>query len=291
MDSTSKERPAIVGTDPEFIDELNDEIQSLFDDLVGELKCQEIDFTVERSAKPRKDILSKFLHRSSDLLRQQDQMVKDLRTVGDLLRAELLESQNTVVNVQRELLNCKTEQLQSFQTAVKATVQNTVQAEIKSYSSAVAQKAHSPAFTPETLKKVVQNVVEEEDRSKNRMIFGLEEDDGELLADKVCDVFQVLEEKPRVEATRVGKKVSGKVRPVKVILSSSTIAHQIRMKSRKLRSVDKHKNVFICPDRTLDQRDEHRQLVIDLKRKYSEEPSKQHFIKSGRVWSVDKVGT
>ena len=48
---------------------------------------------------------------------------------------------------------------------MKTAVQNTVQAEMKSYSQAVSTTA--PVLTEESLKKVVQNVVSEEDRSQS----------------------------------------------------------------------------------------------------------------------------
>ena len=87
------------------------------------------------------------------------------------------ESRGFVIKLQGELLESKSEQLKSVQTAVQTTVKDTVQAEIRSYSD-VVKKTDSAAFTPETLKKVFKNVVEEEDRSRNLMVFGLEEEAG-----------------------------------------------------------------------------------------------------------------
>ena len=77
--------------------------------------------------------------------------------------------------------------------------------------------------TPATLHSVVRKVVEEEDRSRNIMVFGLAEEEDEILSDKVSDVLQTIGEKPRVEACRVGKKYAdGAARPVKVTLSKHT---------------------------------------------------------------------
>ena len=52
---------------------------------------------------------------------------------------------------------------------------------MKSYSSALKEKSPPAIISPETLKKVVQAVVEEEDRSKNLMLFGLKEELNETL--------------------------------------------------------------------------------------------------------------
>ena len=74
----------------------------------------------------------------------------------------------------------------------------------------------APTFTPENLNNVVRNVVSEEDRSRNVLIFGLKETDEEKLCDKVDVIFQQIEAKPRFEAIRVGRKSADKTRPVKV---------------------------------------------------------------------------
>jgi hypothetical protein len=55
---------------------------------------------------------------------------------------------------------------------------------MKSYSSVLTEKSPPAIISPEPLKKVVQAVVEEEDRSKN-LLFGLEEDKNENLSEKV----------------------------------------------------------------------------------------------------------
>ena len=46
--------------------------------------------------------------------------------------------------------------------------------------------------------------------------------------------------------------------------------------------------MFIRPDRSAEQRAEHKKLVIELKRRSKEEPGKKHFIKGGELFSVEK---
>ena len=150
-------------------------------------------------------------------------MVGDLRTANDLLKTELLESKSAMIKIQSEQLRCNTEQLQSLQTAVKSIVQNTMQSEMKSYSSVLAEKPQHAITSPEALKKVVQAVVEEEDRSKNVMLFGLEEDKNETISEKVEEVFVSVGEKPSFVASRIGKKSNGKARPVKVTLMGNSL--------------------------------------------------------------------
>ena len=110
----------------------------------------------------------------------------------------------------------------------------------------------SSVYRKETLKTVLKSVVAEEDRSRNLVVYGLKEEEGEQLSALVSEVLEELDEKPRFEACRVGRKAASSpaIRPVKITLPSSTAAHQILMKTGRLRLVEKLKAVFICPDRS-----------------------------------------
>ena len=90
--------------------------------------------------------------------------------------------------------------------------------------------------------------------------------------------------KPRAEACRVGRKKStDSVRPVKVKVSSSLIVDQLLTNAKTLRSVSKFRNVFVCPDRSPEQRQIHRELVKDMKGRAVAEPNKRFFIRAGEI--------
>ena len=75
--------------------------------------------------------------------------------------------------------------------------------ELQSYSSAVQNnlpECKEQVFSYETLTRVVRNVVEEEDRSRNVVIFGLPEEENEKFNDKVAEVFESIGQKPKTEA-------------------------------------------------------------------------------------------
>lgn len=59
-------------------------------------------------------------------------------------------------------------------------------------------------------------------------------------------------------------------------------------KSQRLRNSDKFKKVFISPDGTTIQRDEHRKLVVQMKERAAEDKSKRFFIRDGNVESVER---
>ena len=121
------------------------------------------------------------------------------------------------------------------------------------------------------------------------MVFGLPEDDedDEQLNSRVCGVFEQIGVKPRIESSRLGVKGSKSPRPIKVTLSSSTVARQILLKAKNLRLSEAHKSIFVVPDRSIEHRAQHKELVIGLKKRREEEPNKRHYIKGGQIFSVD----
>ena len=97
-----------------------------------------------------------------------------------------------------------------------------------------------------------------------------------------------LTEKPSFLALRVGKKSASKARPVKVTLTGNGSVNQILMKARRLRTVEAYKPVFLSPDRSPDERTQHRQLILDLKQKVAKQPDKKHFIRQGQIITTEK---
>ena len=168
--------------------------------------CDESEFSAEqfeKPGKPTKKVMSKLLYivyRDMKIfVREAVKMKEDVEE----LKSSLIRSQTSVIKLQSELLECKSKQLESVQTTVKSAVQDTVQAEMKSYSQAVLKATPNTIITEESLKKVVQKAVSEDDRSRNVVIFGLKETNEEKLSDKVDELFQQIEVKPHFEAIKL----------------------------------------------------------------------------------------
>ena len=165
-----------------------------------------------------------------------------------------------------------------------SSIGDSVQTQLKSYSEAVQGQAStncSELFNSNVLKAVVKDVVAEEDRRRNLLIFGLTEEPEvvEQISEKDVKVIEVIDEKPRFEANRIGKKTTQqKPRLVKVSMSNATTVNQILSKERKLSVCEQYKHVFVSPDRTKEERDEHQDLVKQLKTKRSAEPDKRFYI-------------
>ena len=241
-----------------------------------------------------REALAKRLYDACKIVHRQQHYIKFLENQAQHLKSDVIAHQGNVLELQKDLLAAKDQQLNDLRASVVTSVEDTVKAEFQSYSDIVKQSSSSAAGTlldQKTLKTVVKDVVAEEDRSRNLMIFGLTEETEEQLHDKVSNVLLELGEKPKIEVCRIGVEKSGTkqfARPVKVSVSSPTIVQQVLSKARKLRNSEQYGHVFISPDRTAEQRAEQKKLVQERKKKATDEPNKRHFIKEGKVCSVDK---
>ena len=91
---------------------------------------------------------------------------------------------------------------------------------------------------------MVEDVVKQDDRSKNILIFGLPEENEEDVGSAVSELFDAITEKQTAEACRVGMKQTRRsVRPTKVTTSGITIASQLLYKARGLKQVEKYRTV------------------------------------------------
>ena len=160
------------------------------DEIVGALGVESYNLLSPAvCTKPRKDEIGPWLCDSLSTLRKVCVEYQKYRTATDPLQLELIKSQKQVIELQAELLACKNEQLRSLQSSVKTTVEESMKAEFDTYSSKLQSPA--PTIAAETVKTLVKTVVEEEDRSRSLMLFGLAETASEELCDSVCGVFQL----------------------------------------------------------------------------------------------------
>jgi len=217
--------------------------------------------------------------------------VESYRNCCTTLQAKLIQNQETLISVQQELSQCKSENLESMKKIVETSVADSVKEEIKTYSAVVSnsQTVTAPVICPEALKNVVKTVVAEEDRSRNLLVFGLPEEEQEELEARIGEVLEEIGQKPKVEVERLGKKkTSTCTRPVKVCLTSSLIVHQILANARKLRQSAMFKIVFLSPDRSLEQREARKELIASMRAKALAEPDKKFYIKEGQIFSCSR---
>jgi hypothetical protein len=214
-----------------------------------------------------------------------------------VLSEQVIEKQDLVIVLQERLLGSGEDQLATLQTSVReemASVQTTVKSELQSWSEIAKRNTVSaqPAatFTPAKLKDAVRSAVEEDDRSRNLVIFNKHEEIDENIEQAVAEVFEDMNERPRViECRRLGKFQHGKARPIKVKLTSSDAVSHILRRAKVLKTRERSKMTFIGPDRTPEERDVHRALVVQLKEKMKTDTTHYHFIRGGSIASVEKT--
>ena len=198
------------------------------------------------------------------------------------LKDEKISDQKTIIELQRKLIDKKDDEL--------GTVKSVVKSQMESYSS-VLKSTCSKALAPTKMKAAMKRVADDEDRSRNLIIYGLKEDDNEILVDKVCGVLEHLNEKPRiVSCCRIGKDTSDRVsvKPVKITLSGSDSVRQILIKTKLLKEVEGCKSIYICPDRSIEHRLAYKKLIEELKLKRTNEANKVHVIKNNKIVSFEK---
>lgn len=199
-----------------------------------------------------------------------------------VLQKEKIDDQEKIIKLQDEVISKNSDQLKAVKT--------TVETEIKSYSSVVA-KSCKAALSTKKIEAAVRKAADKEDRTKNAIIYGIEESDSEVIQEKVGGILEVIGEKPLVKnCARVGVKKPGGVlpRPVKFSLSSSDLVAQVLRNARQLHSKEGYRSVYICPDRTVEERKAHKKLVDQLKEKKQSDPDKVHFIRHNNIVSIDK---
>ena len=177
-----------------------------------------------------------------------------MERVGEL-QEQKIDDQARILELQRDLIVRRDDELKAVHT--------TVQTEMKSYSSAVA-KSCTAALAPKKIEAAVRKVSDKDDRSKNVIIYGVEEKDNEKLKEKIETVLEEIGEKPVVrDVCRVGvKKADVKTpRPIKFTLSNSDHVNQVLRSARQLHSKEGYTSVYICPDRNAEERRAHTKLI------------------------------
>ena len=114
------------------------------------------------------------------------------------LQEEKIADHNEVIQLQKQLISKKDEGIGKFSEIMEA--------EIKSFS-AVLQQNCTTALSPKKIATAVKKITTEEDRSKDVVIFGVAEEQGESVTSKVRQTLDHFEEKPVItDYWRIGQQ-------------------------------------------------------------------------------------
>ena len=193
------------------------------------------------------------------------------------------------------------------------TIKSIVNTEMKTWSDVVSDKLQKSeesvrpgSITKKNIKEAVKSVEVEKEKLKNIMVYNVQEeaeedefdikddsDDDDDEQDDEYTVKQILLKTAginaaKVDYNRVGQKNSDKKRPIIVRLENTRQVAVILSNARKLKDDPELKYAFLDPDRTKEQKEIHRKLVIKLKKQREEDPSNRFFIRNGIICSADK---
>eukprot|EP00116_Pleurobrachia_bachei_P008719 sb/3468981/ len=147
----------------------------------------------------------------------------------------------------------------------------------RNYAAALAPNRIQRAVTKASIPKP-----DEEDRSRNMIVFGLpEEADGVSVDTTVTSLLLELDEKPPMNnCVRLGTAAEGKVRPVKVSFESRDSLLVVLRKASVLRSSENFKRVYLEPDRSYGERVERRRAVKTLNELRQAHPERKYVLRN-----------
>ena len=172
---------------------------------------------------------------------------------------------------------------------------------LKTYADALESKKScivnntSATSIKTTIKDVIRENKVRDEKSKNIIIYGVQEMDDENNIEQVKSIMTTIEEKsnfehkiPILHVTRIGEKCKEKTRPIRVTLSEQYMVHDILKYCKVLRGSGTYKNVYISMDRSIEQQKVHKELILRLKQSIRNHPDKYWYIKNGNLCSRQK---
>ena len=110
-------------------------------------------------------VLAEKLTCALNIVNMQNQYTRHLEKETQQLKSDVIVNQRTVIDLQRELISAQEKQLADLKTTVVTSVKDTVKTELGLYTDALQKSSNQNG-----------NVIKEEIKSRNQMIFGLAEE-------------------------------------------------------------------------------------------------------------------
>lgn len=267
--------------------QMESELETVLKKMRGTLNITDIEIMKQPMLmKQNKDNLVGFVQSLAGVVNRSQLMLRSAAAKIDELKSDNLKNQRSLISLQNEVIQNNSEQLDS--------VKDTVKTEMKTWAGVVSKSCNSiVSATPRVIKEAVKSAVGDEDRSRNFMVYGAEEETEEFSTSDeewVSGIFHQIKIKPVVVGYyRVGPVKASYNRPIKVKLRTPDTVMEILASAKKMKGDMKFGSIFLAPDRTFEERATHKQLVGEMKQKRGEEPGKYFYIKRGKVCSVERT--
>ena len=233
-----------------------------------------------------KDSVVEFAVNLGKLLKNSEILLKRATADLDSLKCEQLENQSKLLKVQNELSVKKSVHLDA--------VKNTVEEKLSSWA-AVVKKNSGNKVTQKEMKKAVKSAINESDREFNVIMFNVEEQDDDdpsenYDADTAMDIMEsagLNAVEGEFTTERIGALEKERNRPLKVKFDFKSTAFDLLARSKNLKDDEQYSSVFIVPDRSREERVEHRKLVEQLKLIRTQNPDKRCYIWNKAIHTED----
>ena len=252
--------------------------QSIRNLLLSTLNVSDLDNVTRSNVRVgNKDYVVDFAVKLATLLKTSRDLLRSAAADLDSLKREQLQCQSKLLSVQDELSVKKSAHLDA--------VKDTVEEKMSSWA-AVVKKNSSSKVSQKEMKKAVKSAMNESDREYNVIMFNVEEQEEEdpsenYDADTALDIMnsagiEAVEGEYTTE--RIGALQNDRNRPLKVKFDFKSTAFDLLAKSKNLKDSEIYGTVFIVPDRSREERVEHRKLVEQLKLIRTQNPEKRCYI-------------
>ena len=272
----------------ESLHRLEKDIRGTFDSLTGAAKCKNITEVTKhvlmKGNNVSKDSLAGFVMEFIKIVNCSTDILKSASSNIDTLKSDQIVNQKLMLELKDEIIQKKDNHVQKVQEVVKT--------EVKSFSDIVKQ--NSPQIPGKTLQAAVKSAVDNDNRSRCVMVYGLREDPKTNLDTVVGGMLSEIAgaEKPFVrECYRLGTAKPGQHRPVRVCFSRSDSVSVVLSNAKNLKQSSQFNKTFLSPDRSPEERLIRRKLVESLKAKMEKEPEKYHFIRGGEICTTERKVT
>ena len=145
------------------------------------------------------------------------------------------------------------------------------------------------------MNKAVKSAINESDREFNVIMFNVEEQDDDdpsenYDADTAMDIMEsagLNAVEGEFTTERIGALEKERNRPLKVKFDFKSTAFDLLAKSKNLKDDEQYGSVFIVPDRSREERVEHRKLVEQLKLMRTQNPDDRCYIWNKAIHTED----
>ena len=294
-------------TDTQLVEKIYDELlktNSRLNDLNSLSKGGNLTVDVVEKKVGTKHDMSVMIFELAERLYSTKSLLQKSMKQLDHYKSISIKSQKECISLQSKLLEEKDNSLKAERNNTESVIQdlkNVVQKEVQSYSEIVRSGTNtldnisSPVKildVKNAVKDAIRDNITRQNRRKNAVIFGLEDEPGKKLAETVGELYHEMFDKTddltcivKVERFNCTNKSDEYIPPIKVSFQNETKALEFLQNSNYLRYIPFYKAVYCSRDLTRDEQKERKILVSKLKSKITQFPENNWVIRHGKVTS------